>query len=184
MFTTTRSSGASLIERTMSSQSCPVAVNTVPNHLAGMASGTTSLLRDFGFTLGPAVIGAIALSRAAAEISDKVSSNAALAKALEGFNSAAAAAPAEQKAALEGAIGAVNSGPLGANAVPGSITLPDGKIVPFNPLKDVAFAALDNAYSLGYVVCAIAALIAALLAAVLLGGPTHETLITEESLAD
>jgi hypothetical protein len=161
-----------------------VAVNTVPNHLAGMASGTTSLLRDFGFTLGPAVIGAIALSRAAAEISDKVSSNAALAKALEGFNGAAAAAPAEQKAALEGAIGAVNSGPLGANAVPGSIKLPDGKIVPFNPLKDVAFAALDNAYSLGYVVCAIAALVAGLLAAVLLGGPTHETLITEESLAD
>ncbi len=45
-----------------------VAVNTVPNHLAGMASGSTSLLRDFGFTLGPAVIGAIALSRAATEI--------------------------------------------------------------------------------------------------------------------
>src|SRR4051794_38037985 len=114
-----------------------VAVNTVPNHLAGMASGSTSLLRDFGFTLGPAVIGAIALSRAAAEISDKVSSNATLAKALEAFNAAAATAPADQKAALEGAIGAVNSGPLGANAVPGSITLPNGQTVPFNPLKDV-----------------------------------------------
>ncbi|MFD0331772.1 MFS transporter [Streptacidiphilus monticola] len=40
------------------------AVNTVPLHLAGMASATTNLLRDFGFTLGPAVIGAVALSRA------------------------------------------------------------------------------------------------------------------------
>ncbi len=33
-----------------------VAVDTVPNHLTGMASGTTNMLRDFGFTLGPAVI--------------------------------------------------------------------------------------------------------------------------------
>ena len=48
-----------------------VAVNTVPIHLAGMASGSTSLLRDFGFTLGPAVIGAVALSRAATEIATK-----------------------------------------------------------------------------------------------------------------
>ena len=52
------------------------AVNTVPIHLAGMASGVTSLLRDFGFTLGPAVIGAVALSRAAT-----------------GFNTALAASP-------------------------------------------------------------------------------------------
>lgn len=36
-----------------------VAVNTVPNHLAGMSSGSTSMLRDFGFTLGPAVVGAV-----------------------------------------------------------------------------------------------------------------------------
>src|SRR5205823_6229397 len=50
-----------------------VAVNTVPNHLTGMASGSTSMLRDFGFTLGPAVIGAIALSRAATEMQSKVS---------------------------------------------------------------------------------------------------------------
>ncbi|HVT70469.1 MAG TPA: hypothetical protein VHF26_22175, partial [Trebonia sp.] len=45
-----------------------VTVNTVPIGLAGMASGTTSLLRDFGFALAPAVIGTIALSRAAAEV--------------------------------------------------------------------------------------------------------------------
>ena len=35
------------------------AVNTVPIHYAGMASASTSLLRDFGFTLGPAIIGAV-----------------------------------------------------------------------------------------------------------------------------
>jgi len=160
-----------------------VAVNTVPNHLAGMASGSTSLLRDFGFTLGPAVIGAVALSRAAADISSKVAANQALAKALAGFNSSAAAAPAAQKPALEAAIGAVNSGPLGANAVPGTITLANGQTVPFNPLKDVAFGALDHAYSLGYVVCGVAALVAALLAVFGLRGRAREAQISEESLA-
>jgi MFS family permease len=160
-----------------------VAVNTVPNHLAGMASGSTSLLRDFGFTLGPAVIGAVALSRAAAEISSKVASNQALHSALTAFDNAAAAAPAAQKPALEAAAGAVNSGPLGANAVPGSVTLPSGQTVPFNPLKDVAFHALDHAYSLGYVVCGACALAAALLATLGLRGRARESLITEESLA-
>jgi MFS family permease len=161
-----------------------VAVNTVPNHLAGMASGTTSLLRDFGFTLGPAVIGAIALSRAASSISAKVASNAALAKAVAAFNTAPATAPAGQKAALEAAVGAVNSGPLGANAVPATVTLPSGQTVPFNPLKDVAFNALDHAYSLGYVVCGVAAAAAAALAAFGLAGRAHDTALTGESLTD
>jgi MFS family permease len=161
-----------------------VAVNTVPNHLAGMASGSTSLLRDFGFTLGPAVVGAIALSRAAAEVSRHVAGNAALAKALAAFNGSAAGAPAAAQAQLHAAIGAVNSGPLGANAVPATLTLPGGTVVPFNPLKDVAFHALDHAYSLGYVVCGGAALVAALLAALALGGRSHETQLRADSLAD
>jgi MFS family permease len=160
-----------------------VAVNTVPNNLAGMASGSTSLLRDFGFTLGPAVIGAIALSRAANQIQAKVSSNAALQHALAAFNGSAAAAPPDQRASVEGAIGAVNSGPLGANAVPDTVTLPTGQKIPFNPLKHVAFHALDNAYSLGYLICGVAALLAAALAILALGGRSNETLVTAESLA-
>jgi hypothetical protein len=139
-----------------------VAVNTVPNHLAGMASGTTSQLRDFGFTLGPAVIGAIALSRAASEMQNRLAGDSGLRSALADFS---ASAPPE-------AVGAVNSGPLGANAVPG------------NPLREVAFTALDHAYSLGYVVCGIAALVAALLAAAALRGSAHRPLVTEESLHD
>ncbi len=161
-----------------------VAVNTAPNHLAGMASGSTSMLRDFGFTLGPAVVGAIALSQAAAQISAKVSSDPTLSKALAAFNGSAAEAPAAQRPTLEAAIGAVNSGPLGANAVPGSITLPSGQTVPFNPLKDVAFHALDHAYSIGYLVCGLSALAAALLAVFGLSGRTHESQISTESLAE
>jgi MFS family permease len=137
-----------------------VAVNTVPGEFHGMAAGTTSQLRDFGFTLGPAVIGAIALSKAASEIQSKLAGNSGLQSALEKFNSSAPPP----------AVGAVNSGPLGANAVLG------------NPLKDTAFAALGHAYSLGYVVCGIAALVAAVLAAFALGGTAHRPLISEESL--
>jgi len=40
-------------------------VNAVPVALAGMASGTASVVRDLGQTLGPAVIGTVALSQAA-----------------------------------------------------------------------------------------------------------------------
>ena len=70
-----------------------VAVNTVPNHLAGMASGTTSQLRDFGFTLGPAVIGAVALSQAASQIQGKIAASPALQRALATFEHAPAHVP-------------------------------------------------------------------------------------------
>src|ERR1700712_2525908 len=136
-----------------------VAVNSVPTDKAGMASGATSMLRDFGLTLGPAVIGAIALSHAANEISAKVAASPKLAAALKAFNESPAHAPAAERPKVEGAVHAVSSGPLGANGVPGSIPLPDGKSVPFNPLKDVAFHALSNAYSIGYLICGISALV-------------------------
>ncbi|MFF7643479.1 MFS transporter [Streptomyces canus] len=161
-----------------------VVINTVPNHLAGMAAGWTSLLRDFGFTLGPAVVGAIALSRAAREISGKVASTPALSQALDAFNASATAAPSAQREAVEGAIAAANSGPLGANAVPATITLPDGSTVPFNPLKETAFHALGSAYSLGYLIVGLCALAAALVTMVLVGGRRTDTLITPESLDD
>jgi MFS family permease len=129
-----------------------VAVNTVPDHLAGMASGTTSQLRDFGFTLGPAVIGTIALSNAASQLQSALASRPELRAALDHFS---ATAPQAE-------VGAVHSGPLGANAIPG------------NPLHDVAFHALDHAYSLGYLVCGIAALVAAALAAGALRGAARK----------
>lgn len=61
-------------------------------------------------------------------------------------------------------------GPLGANAVPG------------NPLKAPAFAALDYAYAVGYVVRGVAALAAALALAGL-RGTADRPLVTEESPA-
>jgi MFS family permease len=138
-----------------------VAVNSVPTSKAGMASGATSMLRDFGLTLGPAIVAAIALTSAANAISSKVAASPSLKSAVDGFNSSGKV-PAPLKEA-------VSSGPLGANAIPD----------PPNPLKDVAFHALSHGYGLAYLVCGIAALLAALIAAVLLGGRAHTDAFTD-----
>ncbi|MFG2369813.1 MFS transporter [Streptomyces mirabilis] len=122
------------------------AVNTVPVHLAGMASATTNLLRDFGFTLGPAIIGAVALSRAASNFSDSLH-DSALPGALKGAGTAV----------LE------EGGPLAVNGA--STTAP--KLADLHPL---ALEALGHGYSIGFVVCGSAALFSALLALVTLHG--------------
>jgi subtilisin family serine protease len=137
------------------------------------------MLRDFGLTLGPAVIGAFALTKAANAINAQVAASPQLQTALAAFNQAPAHAPAAEKAQVEAAVGAVNSGPLGANAVPSTVTLPDGSTQPFNPLKDIAFHALSDAYAIGYLICGIAALIAALIAAVFIGGRKHHDTFLE-----
>jgi MFS family permease len=158
-----------------------VAVNSVPTQKAGMASGATSMLRDFGLTLGPAIVGAIALTNAANAISSKIAASPSLKKAVDSFYAAPGHVPADKKASVEAAVGAVKSGPLGANAVPSHVPGPGGKLQPFNPLKDVAFHALSHAYSIGYLVCGIAALAAALIAAVLLGGRAHSHSFVEQA---
>ncbi len=147
-----------------------VAVNSVPTPKAGMASGATSMLRDFGLTLGPAIVGSIALTSAANAIASKVAASPSLQKALDSFYGAPEHVPADKKASVEAAVHAVQSGPLGANAVPSHVPGPGGKMEPFNPLKDIAFHALSHGYAIGYLVCGIAALLAALIAAVMLGG--------------
>jgi MFS family permease len=146
-----------------------VLVDTVPNHLEGMASAAANMLRDFGFTLGPAVVGAISLSNAAAAIHAKVASTPSLAHAVAAFNASAARNPA-----LKAAAGAVNSGPLGANSVPD----------PPNPLQHVAFGALGHANAIGYVVCGVAGLVAALLVVLALGGGSHQNMIAARSLSE
>ncbi len=55
------------------------------------------------------------------------------------------------------------------------MTLPDGTTQPFNPIKEVAFHALSNAYSIGFLICGIAALVAAVIAVVFLGGQSHQS---------
>jgi MFS family permease len=161
-----------------------VAVNSVRVGLAGMASGATSLLRDFGFTLGPAIVGAVALGRAATTINDKVASTPTLQKALSTFYASPAHVPPAQRESAAAAVAAVKSGPLGQNAVPATVPGPGGKPVPFNPLHDIAFHALDHAYQTGYVVCGGAAALSFLLAGIALGGIRHSTEPVAETAAD
>jgi MFS family permease len=156
------------------------AVNGMPTHLAGMASGANNMLRDLGATLGPAVIGAVALSQAAGKISSTLAGSPSLRAAVAGFTASPARAPAAQRAALEGAVHAVQSGPLGANGVPATVVA-DGHPIPFNPLHDVAYSALTHAYSLGYVICAVAAFLAALAAFTAMSGRAHGLELTGDA---
>ncbi|MCX3061156.1 MFS transporter [Streptomyces beihaiensis] len=122
------------------------AVTAAPAHLAGMASATTNLLRDFGFTLGPAVIGAVALGQAASRVR-------------------ASLGTAHLAPDAEAAAGHVlaEGGPLALNSVPPQS--PPGVATPY------AFEALGHGYAIGYVVCgAAAAVAAALVVAVLRSG--------------
>jgi MFS family permease len=130
-----------------------VAVNSVPTSKAGMASGTTSMLRDFGLTLGPAIVGAIALTRAG---------NAIVEKTTPAMEAGIHKLPADLQHAV--------SSPLGANAVPN----------PPNPLKEIAFHALSDAYQIGFLVCGVSALVAAVIAALLLRNQAHRDVFTEE----
>ncbi|MCL2544109.1 MAG: MFS transporter [Nocardioidaceae bacterium] len=143
-----------------------VAVNSVPTSKAGMASGATSMLRDFGLTLGPAIVGAIALTNAANAIAAKVAASPSLSKAVDAFNNDPKIPPPLK--------GAVNSGPLGANAIPN----------PPNPLKEVAFNALSHGYAIGFLACGIAALVAGLIAAIALGGRKDEPAFVEVERAE
>ncbi len=159
-----------------------IAVSTPPTHLAGMASGTTSMLRDLGFTLGPAVIGAVALSQATAQIRQQLGVSPALRQALSAFIASPARAPAAQRPALQAAVHAVQSGPLGANAVPATTTLPSGQTVPLNPLKQVAFDALSHAYSLTFILSGAAALLAALITVIAIRSQADDTQLEMELL--
>ncbi|MEU6417993.1 MFS transporter [Streptomyces spiralis] len=126
------------------------AVNTVPLPLAGMASAATNLLRDFGFTLGPAVIGAVALSQAASRVTSSLATSPSL--------------NAESKAAAHEVL--KEGGPLALNSVPA--TSPPGAA------RTYALDALGHGYAIGFVVCGSAALFSALLVVTALRGRTTQ----------
>ncbi len=139
-----------------------VAVNTVRIQFAGMASATTSLLRDFGFALGPTVVIAIGTTRAAHSINKAIATNPTLSKSLTAFYNSVAHVPAAAKAQTAAAVGAVHSGPLGAVAVPATVQA-GNKTVPLNPLHDTAFNALGSSYQFVFGICAVCAAVAAVL---------------------
>jgi len=130
-----------------------VAINTVPLHLAGMASATTNLLRDFGFAMGPVVISAIAYPIADHKFLGKL--DAAI--GASGLTDPAAIGTVQGIGHEAGAI-AINSLPV----IPG----PDGGAplgeMPF-PIHDAAFTALGSAFNAAFVVAGVCAVVAAAL---------------------
>lgn len=121
------------------------AVNSVPLSLAGMASATSSMMRDLGQTLAPAVIGAVALTQAAPV-------------ALAGLSTATGVAPAQ----LGAANGILDGG--------GPLALASAPLGP--QIGAVASRALAHGYDVGLLVAAVSCLVAALIAGVFLRGGT------------
>jgi Major Facilitator Superfamily len=136
-----------------------VAINTVPLHLAGMASAATNLLRDLGFALGPIIVGAVALSTAGEKL------GAAL---------ATANLPADQAGPANGVFQA--GGPLALNSLP-----PNAPGAAAHPLAE---AALGSGFQAAFLVCAIAALAATALTLFGLSGRPRESQPTAASLHD
>lgn len=137
-----------------------VALDSVPPHLAGMASATTNMLRDLGFALGPIVVGAVALSNAGTAFSSN----------LDGSD-----LPADQLGAARGI--AAEGGPIAVNS------LPPG--TPGSAAHDLALDALGTGFSNAFLICGIAAALAAVLTAVGMIGvrPRHSAGAAADSAA-
>lgn len=128
-----------------------VALDSVPPHLAGMASATTNMLRDLGFALGPVVVGAVALSKAASAFSS---------------NLGGADLSAENLGAARGI--AAEGGPIAVNS------LPPG--TPGSAAHDLALDALGSGFGNAFLICGIAAAVAAVLTAVgMIGVKPHRS---------
>ncbi|TXS43677.1 MFS transporter [Streptomyces sp. OR43] len=128
-----------------------VALDSVPPHLAGMASATTNMLRDLGFALGPVVVGAVALSKAASAFSSKLGG---------------AGLSAEHLGAARGV--ASEGGPIAVNS------LPPG--TPGSAAHDLALDALGRGFGNAFLICGIAAAVAAVLTAVgMIGVKPHRS---------
>ncbi|WP_405902222.1 MFS transporter [Streptomyces sp. NBC_00656] len=128
-----------------------VALDSVPPHLAGMASATTNMLRDLGFALGPVVVGAVALSKAASAFSSKLGG---------------ADLPADHLGAARGI--AAEGGPIAVNSLPAG--------TPGSAAHDLALDALGSGFGNAFLICGIAAAVAAVLTAVgMIGVKPHRS---------
>ncbi|MQY25889.1 MFS transporter [Nocardia aurantia] len=148
-----------------------VAINTVPLRLAGMASATTNLLRDFGFALGPVLIAAIAVSRANGRMTDELGTALGESGLRPPYTDIAGGI------AHEGGAMAINSMPVVPGAGPQLPPVP----MPAS-LHTLAFESLGSAYSLAFLVAGLCGAAAAVLTLVgLLGSRDADA---EEPLVD
>lgn len=148
-----------------------VAINTVPMRLAGVASATTNLLRDFGFALGPVVIAAFAVSRANGDL------KAGLGGAIGESGLTPPYTDIAGGVADGGGAMAINSMPV----VPGAG--PDLPPVPMpESLRALAFESLGAAYGNAFLLAGLCAAAAAAMTLFGLFGARHAD--AEELVAD
>jgi hypothetical protein len=166
-----------------------VAINAVPLRLAGMASATTNLLRDFGFALGPvlggSIFNAIANGKVAAGLDGALS-----AAAHDGFT--VLGQPIDPHVPTEAIMGALHGittdgGALAVNSVPVLSDPASGK--PFvdmpHALHDLAFTSLSSAFNSAFLVAASCALSCAALTAVgLIGAKAAADAVDAGTAAD
>lgn len=166
-----------------------VAIHSVPMRLAGMASATTNLLRDFGFALGPVLGGAIYNSIANRSL-DKGLDDALSAAANQGFT--VLGQPVDAHVPTQAITGALHGiadqgGALAVNSVPVLSDPSTGKPfvdMPF-ALHDLAFSSLSNAFGKTFLVAAACALAAGVLTAVgLIGAKAPAGATDEDTAAD
>jgi MFS family permease len=153
-----------------------VAINSVPLRLAGMASATTNLLRDFGFALGPVLVAAVANSVANGGVRD------GLGTAVGESDLGAAHAGAVEGIAEHGGAMALNSMPV--IPVPTDPAQAPGPGNPMPPMPaavhELALTSLGSGYSLAFLVCALCAAASAALTLFGLVGSRPES----ETVAD
>lgn len=115
-----------------------VAVNTVPLHLTGMASGATSLVREAGQALGPAVISAVVIAQAGAVLGGHL--------------------------ANAGLTGAQSSAASHVLAAGGPLALVSADMGPgTEKIHAAAQAAMEHGLAIGLIVCGCASLVGALI---------------------
>jgi hypothetical protein len=142
-----------------------VAINTVPEHQIGMASATTSLMRDLGFTLGPVVGSAIAFgvgaSAFALPIVSVLQGTGIPPEAVEGLSHVP---PLAWLSGWEGVVGQF-AGEMAAAGAPAQAV--EGAVASINAaqgdIMGLAGASLGGGFSIVYVVAACAAVASAAL---------------------
>jgi len=160
-----------------------VAINSVPLRLAGMASATTNLLRDFGFALGPVLGGAIYNSIANRRFHDGLHS--AIGDAVK--SGAIPANPAAQGPYVGTIEGISHSG--GAVAINSLPVVPGqpGK-APLGPMppqvRELALGSLSHAFNVTFLVASGCALVAAILAGIGLAGAKSAAETQPEDVAE
>ncbi|NNN37514.1 MFS transporter, partial [Streptomyces sp. S3(2020)] len=125
------------------------AVNVVPPSLTGMAGATTSLVRDLGQTLGPAVVGAVALGMATSQLTGSLA-DAGLTPKEHGIATAVL---------TEGGPLALHTAELGPLSA---------KIAPYT--SDALAQGYNNGLLLTAAACAVAAVVAAVFVGIRPGG--------------